>query len=158
MSNVIGESDLSVNANGHTRREAIVALAGAAVVAAAACMGCNHSADGQAPVGGGPAPSAAGGNVLGSISQLKASKTPTSVTVTGQQAFVDFSGGTPTVISALCPHKGCAVAFNSSSNQFICPCHGSVFARNGSLVSGVARGPLPVIKSHVSGDTLYADS
>jgi menaquinol-cytochrome c reductase iron-sulfur subunit len=50
------------------------------------------------------------------------------------------------VLSAVCPHLGCLVHFNKDTNQFLCPCHGSIFAADGKLVRGPAqRGldPLP---------------
>lgn len=50
------------------------------------------------------------------------------------------------VLSPVCPHLGCLVHYNSSDKQFLCPCHGSIFAADGSLVKGPAlRGldPLP---------------
>ncbi len=55
------------------------------------------------------------------------------------------------VISAVCTHLGCIV--DRSEGQFICPCHGTLFDAQGTLVSGPAPGPLPWlrIKSHASG-------
>jgi Rieske Fe-S protein len=145
--------------NGRTRREAITALVGVAIAGAASCLGCHsNGAAGQSPVGGGPVAGAAPNGALGSITTLKASKVPVAVTVDNAQAFVSFTGGTPKVISAICPHKGCVVAFDTTQQQFICPCHHSVFGADGTFVSGVANAPLPTIPSHVSGDTLYANS
>lgn len=42
------------------------------------------------------------------------------------------------VASAVCTHLGCTVAHFSSDNRFHCPCHGSVFAADGSVVHGPA--------------------
>jgi Rieske Fe-S protein len=56
------------------------------------------------------------------------------------------SNGNVRVLSAICPHMGCLVHFNKDTNQFDCPCHGSIFAADGALVRGPAqRGldPLP---------------
>ncbi len=39
-------------------------------------------------------------------------------------------------LTAVCPHLGCTVPWNKEKNQFICPCHGAVFALDGSRVSG----------------------
>jgi Rieske Fe-S protein len=50
------------------------------------------------------------------------------------------------VLSPVCPHLGCMVHYNGKEKQFLCPCHGSIFAADGSLVRGPAlRGldPLP---------------
>jgi menaquinol-cytochrome c reductase iron-sulfur subunit len=40
------------------------------------------------------------------------------------------------VLSAVCPHLGCSVAWNDNRRQFVCPCHVGVFAEDGALVSG----------------------
>ncbi len=37
-----------------------------------------------------------------------------------------------------CVHLGCTVPWISGDEQFICPCHGSVYAYNGSRISGPA--------------------
>lgn len=45
------------------------------------------------------------------------------------------------VLSSICPHLGCTVPWVSDKDEFICPCHGSVFAPDGARVSGpVLRG------------------
>jgi cytochrome b6-f complex iron-sulfur subunit len=40
--------------------------------------------------------------------------------------------------SAVCTHLGCTVAHFQSDNKFHCPCHGSVFAADGSVQHGPA--------------------
>lgn len=40
------------------------------------------------------------------------------------------------VLTAVCPHLGCEVAWDTAAGHFHCPCHGSVFAPDGKLVSG----------------------
>ena len=50
------------------------------------------------------------------------------------------------VLSAICPHEGCEVAWEQNRNRFSCPCHESYFAADGSRISGPSpRGldPLP---------------
>ena len=42
------------------------------------------------------------------------------------------------VASAVCTHLGCTVAHFQSDGKFHCPCHGSVFAADGSVVHGPA--------------------
>jgi len=54
--------------------------------------------------------------------------------------------GALTVLSDICPHLGCAVAWQKAQAEFFCPCHGSVFEPDGKYLSGPApRGmdPLP---------------
>jgi len=41
-----------------------------------------------------------------------------------------------------CTHLGCAYHWDENHNQFLCPCHNSVFSIDGSVVSGPAPRPL----------------
>lgn len=42
------------------------------------------------------------------------------------------------VLSPVCPHAGCYVQFNQAEECWDCPCHGSRFAGDGTLLSGPA--------------------
>jgi glycine/D-amino acid oxidase-like deaminating enzyme/nitrite reductase/ring-hydroxylating ferredoxin subunit len=44
--------------------------------------------------------------------------------------------------SAACPHAGCVVAWNSLEQCWDCPCHGSQFAPDGSVLNAPSFGPL----------------
>ena len=44
--------------------------------------------------------------------------------------------GRPRVLSAICPHLGCSIAWNGEKGQFICPCHNGTFAHDGTLIAG----------------------
>jgi glycine/D-amino acid oxidase-like deaminating enzyme/nitrite reductase/ring-hydroxylating ferredoxin subunit len=45
-------------------------------------------------------------------------------------------------LSATCTHLGCLVAFNDAERAWECPCHGSRFAMDGSILQGPANRPL----------------
>jgi Rieske Fe-S protein len=41
-------------------------------------------------------------------------------------------------VSALCTHMGCVVAWNPAEQSWDCPCHGSRFLPDGTLIQGPA--------------------
>lgn len=53
------------------------------------------------------------------------------------------------VLSAICPHEGCEVAWDQGSKRFSCPCHESYFAADGSRLTGPARRGLDTLPSRV---------
>jgi menaquinol-cytochrome c reductase iron-sulfur subunit len=46
------------------------------------------------------------------------------------------SQGQLRVLTSICPHLGCTVPWNKQKNQFVCPCHGTTFAEDGTRISG----------------------
>jgi glycine/D-amino acid oxidase-like deaminating enzyme/nitrite reductase/ring-hydroxylating ferredoxin subunit len=51
-------------------------------------------------------------------------------------------GGTLHAVSATCTHLGCTVAFNEAETSWDCPCHGSRFGIDGTVLNGPATEPL----------------
>lgn len=57
--------------------------------------------------------------------------------VTAQPVFITRTGeGQLKVLSPICPHLGCSVAWRAKENKFICPCHGGQFDSEGKRLSG----------------------
>jgi len=57
-------------------------------------------------------------------------------------------------ISAICTHKQCSMNFDTTKSQLTCPCHGSVFGEDGSVVNGPARQPLAVYSATLANGTI----
>lgn len=49
-------------------------------------------------------------------------------------------------VQSNCTHQGTTITYRSSSNDFFCPNHGSVFSTTGAVVTGPASSPLRVYK------------
>jgi len=61
----------------------------------------------------------------------------------GKTAVYRDPHGTLHERSAVCPHLGCIVAWNSSEHTWDCPCHGSRFDALGKVINGPANADLP---------------
>ncbi|MFE2443097.1 FAD-dependent oxidoreductase [Streptomyces sp. NPDC021218] len=68
-----------------------------------------------------------------------------------QRAVHRDEGGELHTLSACCTHLGCLVRFNDAERTWECPCHGSRFAIDGSVLQGPAVRPLKWIGDHGPG-------
>jgi cytochrome b6-f complex iron-sulfur subunit len=55
-------------------------------------------------------------------------------------------------LSAVCTHLGCLTVYKPESGNIACPCHGSVFRRDGKVIAGPAPHPLPWLKMWLGDD------
>ena len=58
------------------------------------------------------------------------------------------------VLSAVCPHLGCEVPWNPDEGKFMCPCHGSQFGPDGSLIQGPAMRGMDTLPAKVEKEDL----
>ncbi len=69
------------------------------------------------------------------------------VTDKGNNEFVVFS--------RVCTHLNCFVRWDESNQQFLCPCHGGVFDKDGKVVAGPPPSPLQKLPTKVENGVLY---
>lgn len=62
------------------------------------------------------------------------------------------NAGALIALSSKCTHSGCTVAWQE--DLFACPCHGSKFNPDGSVVNGPADAPLAQYTAKVEGDSI----
>ena len=53
-----------------------------------------------------------------------------------------------------CTHLGCAYHWEESKNEFVCPCHTSLFSIDGKVLSGPAPRPLDRYETKIAGTKL----
>lgn len=109
------------------RREFLArsALAAAALAVPEAC------GDGQI----GPTQVSAGSGTTIRIADFPGLATAgTLVDIGDQRAVIRTGASTFLALSKICTHEGCET--NVTNNRFECPCHGSIFASDGSVVRG----------------------
>lgn len=64
-----------------------------------------------------------------------------------EQAISRDTTGQLLAVSAKCTHMGCTVTWNNAESTWDCPCHGSRFAADGTVLHGPALHPLERVKS-----------
>jgi len=69
-------------------------------------------------------------------------------------SWVVRRGDQLTALSTECPHLGCAVNYDAAARRFNCPCHGSIFALDGSVEAGPAPRPMDTLETRTEGGLL----
>src|SRR3990172_7904594 len=67
--------------------------------------------------------------------------------------FLDREGDGYRALSATCTHLGCRVRWDETRSQFLCPCHGGVYDREGRVVAGPPPAPLTQLAVRVNPHT-----
>lgn len=62
--------------------------------------------------------------------------------------------GSVYAIDSVCTHQGCAVDWDGDKKQIICPCHGSTFNADGTVIKGAATKPLKSYEAKIDGDSI----
>jgi len=57
-------------------------------------------------------------------------------------------------LTANCNHKNCTVEWKAADSTFVCPCHQSIFALDGTLQTGPATEPLKPLTATIEGDQI----
>ena len=85
----------------------------------------------------------------------------TSLTYTddsGENEITIFLAALPegvTAFSAVCSHLGCIVDWDSKTEQFLCPCHGSKYDVNGNVIGGPAPAPLERLITEIKEEKIF---
>lgn len=77
-------------------------------------------------------------------------------TVNGYAYVIQEEGkdSAPRVLSPICTHMGCNVAWNGERKRFLCPCHGGQYAPDGRNVAGPPPRPLDQLPNRVENGVL----
>ena len=73
----------------------------------------------------------------------------------GEAKFIEYAGASAVLVktktgelialSAVCTHLGCIVQWVKDQQHFLCPCHGGLFATDGTVLAGPPPRPLAKI-------------
>ncbi len=59
-----------------------------------------------------------------------------------------------TAFGSQCTHLGCAYHWDDGKNEFVCPCHNSLFSLDGKVISGPAPRPLDRYETRIQNGKL----
>ena len=68
--------------------------------------------------------------------------------ISGNKIIINTGNDVFVALSKVCTHNGCSVTYSAANNNLPCPCHGSLFSTDGSVLNGPAI--LPLTKYTVS--------
>ena len=139
-----------------------MSVAGASVLAA--CGGGSGSgssgggSDGGSTSGGATqAQKASGGSAIASQSDVAPGSAVKFQDSGNPAVLVHLDSGDFVAYSAVCTHQQCTVAYQKSSGDLACPCHGSVFdpSKKAEVTAGPAPRPLPEIPIEMKNGKIF---
>lgn len=85
---------------------------------------------------------------------------PGTITPFEQARFflVRFPDGGFLALNSTCTHLACIVGWDAARSRFSCPCHGSEFERDGSVINPPAPRPLDRFEVVIEGDRVKVDT
>ena len=144
-------------------RRAFVAATGATVASALTSCGGGGSGSPSTPSTPAPTPTpapagevrvplmAVGETVAASANLVGGLVTPLAVTRVSQAEAV--------TVSRVCTHESCTVALPGAAGGTLdCPCHGSRFATNGTVLNGPATRPLAQFPTRIVGNEVVVST
>lgn len=60
----------------------------------------------------------------------------------GRYIVIRTSATDAVTLTAVCTHAHCLVGYQASTQEIVCPCHGSVYSSSGAVLQGPAIAPL----------------
>ncbi len=76
----------------------------------------------------------------------------------GHFYLVRMDDGGFLALSLACTHLGCAISFDGSKKEFICPCHSSVFDMTGNVLKPPAPRALDTYRVFIEGGEVKIDT
>lgn len=136
------------------RREFLGNFTGPVLVACAACMGACSKGGTSTNTGGVNPPVNANITVNLATSLLSVGSSVVQEGVIIVRLATSNVPASFTAVQVACTHEGTSINFNPSSNQFVCPNHGSTFSTSGAVTLGPAAKALKQYTVSITGDTL----
>lgn len=76
----------------------------------------------------------------------------------GQFYLARYADGGFLALSLICTHLGCSISWDSQKDQFVCPCHASVFDNKGNVMSPPAPRALDTYKVIIEDGMVKVDT
>jgi cytochrome b6-f complex iron-sulfur subunit len=71
------------------------------------------------------------------------------------EVIIINNNGSYVALSDICTHQGCAVNYDGSAKQIVCPCHGASYNLSGAVLGGPAPSSLKQFTVTRNGNSLH---